>query len=496
MDLSLQEIFERARAAQEWVPPMEADLLFAAALKKAVELGVPLSPAKVMLREGGFLELVMKDTGPEPEQYRAPEAGLDDPRRLDPRALVYSAGAVGYELFTGLPPPRPPHGPGPELTGPLGDVVRVAMAQDRRERFSDLQQLFDAVTVIEPHRSPPEERGLLAALLARVKRWEERAQNAAALAMVKHQYERLEVRLSAQELALARFSALSQVDDRLAVLESSLKAVRAEASTGTARLQQNVRELVEDRRHDEAREREREETREARLLLHPPRPPLLPILAVAVVAAIVASIATALLVAKTREPEAPVAAPAPVAVAEPIAAPDAALLVPSRPTPEPALALPTAPLAEQVATPAKSPPTPPASPAAVVNDGKPAKPIFAPVAPSAAPANPPAKIVDSPAANANQPPKKKARALLDRGDLALERGHPEAAISAFNNALGADATLAEAHRGLGMAYALQGNDVEAKKEYQLYLSNTPGAKDSADIKAVINELNQRSRLGP
>jgi tetratricopeptide (TPR) repeat protein len=494
MDLSLQEIFERARAAQEWVPPMEADLLFAAALKKAVELGVPLSPAKVMLREGGFLELVMKDTGAEPEQYRAPEAGLDDPRRLDPRALVYSAGAVGYELFTGLPPPRPPHGPGPELTGPLGDVVRVAMAQDRRERFSDLQQLFDAVTVIEPHRSPPEERGLLAALLARVKRWEERAQNAAALAMVKHQYERLEARLSAQELALARFSALSQVDDRLALLESSLKAVRAEASTGTARLQQNVRELVEDRRRDEVREREREETREARLLLHPPRRPFLPIVALAVAAAIVASIATALLVAKTREPEATVAAPVPAA--EPGAAPDSAVPVPSRPTPERALALPTEPPA--VAEKAKSATATPSpiAPGAVVTGGQSAKPIFAPVAPALAAANPPAKIVDSPATSANLTPKKKARALLDRGDVALEKGHPEAAISAFNNALNADATLAEAHRGLGMAYALQGNDVEAKKEYQLYLSNTPGAKDSADIKAVINELNQRSKLGP
>jgi tetratricopeptide (TPR) repeat protein len=492
MDLSLQEIFERARAAQEWVPPMEADLLFAAALKKAVELGVPLSPAKVMLREGGFLELVMKDTGPEPEQYRAPEAGLDDPRRLDPRALVYSAGAVGYELFTGLPPPRPPHGPGPELTGPLGDVVRVAMAQDRRERFSDLQQLFDAVTVIEPHRSPPEERGLLAALLARVKRWEERAQNAAALAMVKHQYERLEARLSAQELALARFSALSQVDDRLALLESSLKAVRAEASTGTARLQQNVRELVEDRRRDEVREREQEETREARLLLHPPRQQPLPIIAVAVVAAIVASIATALLVEKTRGPEASTAAPAPVAVSEPIAAPDAAAIVPSLPTPAPGQALPPPAPAEMVAAPTKSP----TAPAAVLTGGQSAKPIFAPVAPALAAANPPAKIVDSPALSANLTPKKKARALLDRGDVALEKGHPEAAISAFTNALNADAKLTEAHRGLGMAYALQGNDVEAKKEYQLYLSNSPSAKDSADIKAVINELNHRSKLGP
>ncbi len=92
------------------------DLLFAAALRKAVELGVSLSPARVMLREGGFLEIGMQDTGPEPEEYRAPEMAESYPRRVDARAQVYAAGAVGYELFTGLPPPRPPNGPGPELT--------------------------------------------------------------------------------------------------------------------------------------------------------------------------------------------------------------------------------------------------------------------------------------------------------------------------------------------------------------------------------------------
>ncbi len=46
-----------------------------------------------------------------------------------------------------------------------------------------------------------------------------------------------------------------------------------------------------------------------------------------------------------------------------------------------------------------------------------------------------------------------------------------------------------------MAYALQGNDAAAKKEYQLYLANSPGAPDGDDIRAAINELNLRSKLG-
>jgi tetratricopeptide (TPR) repeat protein len=495
MDLSLKEIFERARAAQEWVPPMEADLLYAAALRRAVELGVPLSPAKVMLREGGVLEMVLHNTGPEPEEYRAPEAAEGDPRRLDPRALVYAAGAVGYELFTGLPPPRPPHGPGPELTGPLGDVVRVAMSHDRRERFNDLQQLFDAVAVIEPHRSPPEERGLLAALLARVKRWEERAQNAAALAMLRHEHEKVEARLLAQESTLARLAAQPALSDKLAVLETALQAVRAETSAATARLQANLRELVEDRRREEARAREREEQRETHLLLHPPRPPLLPVIGAALLSGALASAATFFALARSH-PEAPAAL---------AAAPGAAL----RDSRDPDAAHPAAPGPAAQAVPAAVPTAPynPASPPAGMV-GTPTNSLSAPaplavMAPAprsgdplaAAPGGPAALVAQAVQSAAELSPKKRALALVDRGDGALEKGRPEAAVSSFLTALDLDPKLAEAHRGLGMAYALQGNDAAAKREYQRYLADAPGATDAADIRAAINELNQRSKLG-
>jgi len=503
MDISLREIFDRARAAQEWVPPAEADLLFAAALRKAVEQGAPLSPARIILREGGFLELIMQDTGPEPEDYRAPELAIGDLQRPDARTEVYAAGAVGYELFTGLPPPRPPSGPGPELTGPLGDVVRMAMAHDRRERFADLQQLFDAVKMIEPHRAPPEERGLLAALLARIKRWEERAQNAAALAMLRHEHEQVVARLARQETITERLIIQANAGERFELLEASIQQVRAEAAAGLQRQQQNLRELVEDRRNDEARAREMEERREAHAALHPPRPPMLPVVGAAVAAAALASILTVTALDRLRPAPAPISAPAapeaaaPAAPAAPaVAAPAAAPSAPAAAAdvPDAGASAPTAAPAAPSAAPESARAA--AAPAAIVSPEAPTAPARAPVA--AAPAvivdaqGAPVAAKSSPAAAV--PPKRRALALLARGDNALEKGHADAAITAFHSALEADPELAEAHRGLGVAFAIQGHDEVAKLEYERYLGANPNASDASEIRAAINELNSRSKL--
>jgi tetratricopeptide (TPR) repeat protein len=402
------------------------------------------------------------------------------------------------------------------------------MAHDRRERFGDLQQLFDAVSVIEPHRSPPEERGLLAALLARVKRWEERAQNAAALALLRHEHESVEARLLLQERSTAR---LAELGERVGLLEAALQAQRAEQAAGLARLQQNLRELVEDRRREEARERELEETRAARLLLHPLRAPLLPVIAVALVAAVAASAAVVVLFERLRAP----ASPAPLPVSSPA-------VLPADSAPSPIAAAPPAPpLSADAggAPPALASPLPPQAnpaaaapastgPASAVSPSTPAPPLVA--APSGATAPVPAATTPAapaPAADAHAPPPAtaaapapekplaplradaksaagrteqrplgRARTLLNRGDSALEKGRTETAVNSFLAALESDPTLTEAHRGLGMAYAMQGNDAAAKKEYQLYLANSPGAADADDIRAAINELNQRSKLGP
>jgi tetratricopeptide (TPR) repeat protein len=409
------------------------------------------------------------------------------------------------------------------------------MARDRRERFADLRQLLDAVTAIEARRSASEERGLLAALLARVKRWEERAQNAAALAVLRHETETLEVRLSQQEALTDQFAGLADAADRIAILETALQAVRTEFATGLARQQQNLRELVEDRRREEAKAREREEMREAHAALHPPRVKMLPVIGAAVVAAALSAIASVLVLDRVLSPgesapvprsialSPPVSSPPPAAispvreVAPPATSPSAVAAAPaapaapsSAPTVGGATALPSAPGAG-AATIAVPPPAPPVEPTAAPAPSVPPTAVATPnaptpPAPTAAPpaaylpasadsATAPAAAKAAPPAGPAVPPKKRAHQLLDRGDLSLEKGHADAAVTAFHAALEADPTLAEAHRGLGMAFALQGNDAVAKLEYERYLAANPQAADATEIRAAISELNARSNLG-
>ncbi len=535
MDLSLRQIFDRARAAQEWVPPSEAELLFAVALRLAVEQATPLAASRIILHEGGVLELTVDEHAEDPADERTLVLGEGEGARpgVDGPAEVYAAGAIGYELFTGLPPPRPPAGPGPELTGPLGDVVRVAMARDRRERFADLRQLLDAVTAIETRRSAPEERGLLAALLARVKRWEERAQNAAALAVLRHETETLEARLSQQEALTDQLAGLAGAAERIAILETALQAVRTEFATGLVRQQQNLRELVEDRRREEAKARERDEQREAHAALHPPRVRMLPVIGAAVVAAAASAIVSVLVLDRVlssgesapiaravappavavqapspvREPAQPTAPTAAVAAAPATpAAPAAATAVPAAtelptapgvgaPTAEPVPSAPAAPSPAKAASGSAAAPIAVATPNAPIPPAATAAPPAAYLPASAEPATAPVAAKASPPAGPAIAPRKRARQLLDRGDLSLEKGHADAAVTAFHGALEADPTLAEAHRGLGMAFALQGNDAVAKLEYERYLAASPQAPDATEIRAAINELNARSNLG-
>lgn len=82
-----------------------------------------------------------------------------------------------------------------------------------------------------------------------------------------------------------------------------------------------------------------------------------------------------------------------------------------------------------------------------------------------------------------------------RGDNALEKGRPVEAIEQFRIAIENDPDLAEAHRGLGMAYALRNLDLQARQEYERYLALAPGAEDAEDIRRAIAELSSRSKLG-
>ena len=82
-----------------------------------------------------------------------------------------------------------------------------------------------------------------------------------------------------------------------------------------------------------------------------------------------------------------------------------------------------------------------------------------------------------------------------RGESALEQNHPEEALASFRAALENEAALPTAFRGMGMAYAVQGNDVKALQAYEKYLQLAPSAPDKADIRRSITELKTRSKIG-
>ncbi|TMA28454.1 MAG: hypothetical protein E6J78_05860, partial [Deltaproteobacteria bacterium] len=149
---NVYEILERARASGQRLSEKEAAVLFAAAIRLAANQGATVRGRLVELDDNGGLHLApFDDEAPEEEPgYLAPELlAADAPRKSEPRVQVYAAGALGYELLTGKRLAENARVTPAELSGPLGDIVLVALAADRRERFGDLTQLYDAVEGVQ-----------------------------------------------------------------------------------------------------------------------------------------------------------------------------------------------------------------------------------------------------------------------------------------------------------------------------------------------------------
>src|ERR1700682_1316313 len=156
--ISVHDILERSRASGQPLPAREATLLFAAAMRLAAPQGATLRSRLVGIDEQGALHLApFDDRQPELEPgYLAPELlSADAPRKSEPRVQVYAPGALGYGVLTGRDPRA---GLDAELPAPLGDIVKLALAQDRRERFGDLTQLYDAVEGAQPRPAPGQGR--------------------------------------------------------------------------------------------------------------------------------------------------------------------------------------------------------------------------------------------------------------------------------------------------------------------------------------------------
>ena len=481
---NLYEILEKARTARQRMPPNEAAVLFAAAIRLAAAQGATLRARLVQIDDSGGLRIApFDDQAAEPEPgYLAPElSSADAPRKSEPRVQVYAAGALGYELLTGHVPPGNPA----ELSGPLGDIVRMALAPDRRERFGDLTQLQDALEGVQPRPPGEGERNIFSAMKTR---W---------------------MRPPPEKEAVARLI------EKLAQLEAQVAALTKGQAKQDAAQRQAMEQL--DRFEDGQRRLQR------------PAPGVVgpALLAGLLAAAAVVLLGWALGLISAPRPAAPLE-PAQVAKGAAVEAPDATVAQ-EAPSPDAGAvageksAPPSAAAAEKSASPPeaaaeKSAPTsaeaaeksaPPSAAAAEKS-----APSDAAVALGAADAGPPAVAVAAPPEAGPAPPHAPApvrrrksevtqQQLLHavaisqvrRGESALERGNADEALASFHAALENEAALPVAFRGMGMAYAMQGNDAEALQAYQKYLTLAPSAGDKGDIRRSIAELKTRAKIG-
>jgi tetratricopeptide (TPR) repeat protein len=467
--VTLHDILERARASGQKLSPGEALWLFAAVTREAAEKKATIRSRLVQIDANGVLQLARFDEKrPEDEPgYLAPELlEKGGPRKDEPRVQVYAAGALGYEIFTGHAP-DPRKAPGAELTGPAADVVRIAMAHDRRERFGDLNQLREAVDALQQPADPEDERHAFAALVARGEKAEKSDKSGGALPELGRQ-------------------ALTKLIDHVGQLGRQMEAVR----NGLADVQRDQRDLLQ-----------RVAVLESRGGSGSPAPkgrssPVMAVLAGMLGAAVAVAAVGVVAVKVPRLGAGRLLRAA-------IGAPSTSSSAPS-PT---AVAVTPANGAAPAAASAVSAPQPPPSNAALSATAAPAVAFSAPPAASAATPTPPSPTPVASAANATSdkaaPPKpsqaEMARAVAEaqvrRGDQELERGRYDAAAEEFQLALANDPTIAVAWRGLGIAHLMRHNEESARKAYAKYLQLAPNAPDARDIRKAIAELNARAKIG-
>ncbi len=445
---NVHEILGKVRAAKQRLPPNEGAVLFAAALRLAAAQGATLRARLVQIDDSGGLHLVpFDDQSPETEPgYLAPELlAADAPRKSEPRVQVFAAGALGFELLTGHVPP----GNLSELSGPLGDIVRMALAPDRRERFGDLTQLLDALEGVQPRPPAEGERNIFSALRSR---W---------------------IRPPPEKEAVARLI------EKLAALELQMAALaKAQAKLDGAHRQ--TQEHLD--RFEDGQQR-----------LQRPAPSVIgpALLAALLAAAAVVAGGWALGMISAPKGVAPQIDPVPPALPAALApGPDAAVVEEKAP-PDAGAAAAQKP-AEQ-----KTAPEPASIDAGVAA-------VAAPDAGAVAVAQPAdAGVAAAPAPRRRKEPEVTQAALMHavaisqvrRGEAALEKGQSDEALASFRAALDNEPKLAVAFRGLGMAYAMQNNDAQALLAYQKYLLHAPSASDRAEIRRSIAELKARAKIG-
>jgi tetratricopeptide (TPR) repeat protein len=460
---NVHDILERARASGQRLPEKEAAVLFAAAVRLAATKGATLRGRLVQIDDAGVLHLApFDDQAPEDEPgYLAPELrDADAPRKSEPRVQVYAAGALGYELLTGHPLAEGTRITGSDLSGPLGDIVRLALAVDRRERFGDLTQLQDAVEGVQPRLAPEAEKKVLQTIRTRAARSNIEKE---ALAKVIEKLAHLEAQLALAGKAWSRIDgAQRQALERLDRFESGLQRVEAQARQ---------------------------------------KPSLaLPIIATGLLGAAIGAAAVVFAPALSRQQPAaaeqqqapPLATAAPaLPLPPPAPAADAAVAVAGKEKPAAAEGASALSTAIDASVPDASVALAPDAGATKVAESAVAEP------PQRKPPQspPPARRRRNPEATRAEMVHAVALSQVKRGESALERSRLEEAVESFKAALDNEPNIAVAWRGLGMAYAMQGKDALALKSYQKYLQLAPGSPDAAEIRSSIAELKSRSKIG-
>jgi serine/threonine-protein kinase len=88
----------------------------------------------------------------------------------------------------------------------------------------------------------------------------------------------------------------------------------------------------------------------------------------------------------------------------------------------------------------------------------------------------------------NEKEARPAAALYDEGAALFIQGKVAQAKERFKQAINADSGYAQAHRGLGLAYAAEGKREKAIKSFNRYLQLRPGASDAESIRKRIEQL--------
>jgi len=465
--ISLEKLLELARRDGATLSERLVAHLFCAAVWRAAVAGAALRTWRILLDPVEGLRLDVADRGEDGEEesgYLAPEAS--EAPANDPQVLVYAAGALGYELLAGEPPPSAAVRVPRELSGPLGQVVRVALAPHPRNRYAALDQMSEALQAIIPTPAPDLEKLLFSSLYAL---WARKLSPPPA---------------PPDEEAGAAWrsgidAAIERIERQQLELIAALAARKEETDSNVERSSRTRQQFDQPLRIASLGMTQPPIREQAR-----PGPSLWLTWGGATLAGALGAFVLFIALENRQGVETPK-----------ISQPVAEVRTEARPQSQPA--------PEAAATPVSSPPQAMVATPMILSKPKELQPADAggnssestaaaepvketPAQPASVP--PPALAPAAKRAKTRAPASSIAQALLESGERALRRGRPADALVAFRSASAADPALAPAVRGAGMAQMMQGKDREAKESFKQYLDLDPNAEDAPQIKKYIETL--------